>query len=188
MGKKNPKILDKSVCYLAGPIDFDETLGVSFRQQIMEEAKKRKMGIKFLDPTHKLESLTPDVGEEQEEIQRLKKNKSWKKLRKLMRNIVRSDLRQVDVSDFLIVMVDTSIHMCGTYHELILADLQKKPVLAIIKGGKERSSSWLFGILDPDYMFDSIEECIDYLDDVNKGKVELNHRWVLFRKELLKDG
>jgi len=184
---KKVNILDKSVAYLAGPIDMSEDYGVSYRQEIIEETKKRGIGIKFLDPTHKLEALTPDVGEEQEAIRTLKKNRSWTKLRRLMRKIVRSDLRQVDISDFLIVMVDTSIHMCGTYHELILADQQKKPVLVIVKGGKTKASSWLFGIIDPKFMFDNVVDCIDYLDEVNRGKVELNHRWVLFRQELLRD-
>ena len=181
---KNPKILDKALVYMAGPIDFDDSLGVAYRQKIIEETKKRGIGIKFLDPTNKLTTLVNDVGEEQETIQQCKKRKSWTKLTKLMKQIVRSDLRQVDLSDFLIAMVDTSIHMCGTYHELIQADLQKKPVLAIIKGGKETAPSWLFGIIDYKLMFDTIEDCIQYLDDVDSGKVELDDRWVLFRKEL----
>jgi nucleoside 2-deoxyribosyltransferase len=125
-----------------------------------------------------------DVGIEQERINEYKKNKNWEALSSLMQKIVRSDLRQVDLSDFLIVRIDSSIHTCGTYHELILADLQKKPVLAIIKGGKQKCPSWLFGIIDYNFMFDSIDECIEFLYNVNEGKVELNDRWVLFRKEL----
>ena len=181
---KNPHILNKAICYLAGPIDFDESQGVAYRQRIIEETKKKGIGIRFLDPTNKLTTLINDVGAEQDTIKHYKKRKSWKKLTSLMRKIVRSDLRQIDLSDFVIVMVDTSVHMCGTYHELILADLQKKPVLTIIKGGKEHAPSWLFGIIDHHLMFDGIVECVQYISEVNAGQVDLDDRWVLFRKEL----
>jgi nucleoside 2-deoxyribosyltransferase len=180
-------ILDKSVCYLAGPIDHADDLGVGYRRYVIEKSQELGLNIRFLDPTDKITGLADDVGVEQDNIQRLKKRKSWRKLSKLMAKIVRSDLRQVDLSDFIIVMVDTSVHMCGTYHELILADLQKKPVLAIIKGGKQKSPSWLFGIIDHELMFDSMEECLDYLTKVNDGEIELSDRWVLFRQALEKE-
>ena len=35
-------------------------------------------------------------------------------------------LRQVDLSDFIIARVDINIHSCGTYHEIVLADIEKK--------------------------------------------------------------
>lgn len=181
---KRKSILEGTLCYLAGPIDFAEDLGVSFRRYVIAGSKERKLGIRFLDPTNKLVGLQADVGEEQDTIQAYKKRKSWNKLSTLMSKIVRTDLRQVDVSDFVIVMVDTSVHMCGSYHELILADLQKKPVLAVIKGGKQNSPSWLFGIIDHKLMFDDLDECLNYLEDVNKGAIETDDRWVIFRKEL----
>lgn len=180
----NSNILDLSICYLAGPIDYAEDLGVGYRQKILSLAKEKGLNIKFLDPTNKLTGLQDDIGQEQDSIQRYKKRGHWKALTKLMKKIVRSDLRQVDLSDFVIVKVDVGVHQCGTYHELIQADIQKKPVLVIIEGGKEKAPSWLFGIIDYKLMFSTEEECVDYLVRVNSGEEDLDDRWVLFRKEL----
>ena len=183
---KSNTVLGKSVCYLAGPIDHAKDLGVNYRRYVINESEKKGLGIKFLDPTNKLVGLADDVGVEQANIQRFKENNEWDKLTTMMRKIVRADLRQVDLSDFIIVLVDTNVHMCGTYHELILADIQKKPVLAVIVGGKDKAPSWLFGIIDHNLMFDDLDACIDYLSQINKGEVNLSDRWVLFRKELEK--
>lgn len=182
-------VLDGAICYLAGPIDFDENLGVDYRKQIKEKCKDNDLKIKFLDPTHKIGNLVHDVGVEQDKIKELKTNKDWPNLRKMMKKIVKQDLRQVDLSDFIIVMIDTKVHMCGTYHELLTAEWQRKPILAICKGGKQNAPSWLFGILDHKYMFDTIDECLDHLVKLDRGESYLNRKWILFRKELdtLKD-
>jgi len=176
--------LESAVCYLAGPIDFDPDLGVGYRQRIKELCIEANIKLKFLDPTHKLTGLSKDVGQEQNKIQRYKRNQDWKNLRLFMKRIVKEDLRQVDLSDFLIVMVDTSVHMCGTYHELLTAESQRKPVLVITKGGKDKAPAWLFGIIRHEYMFDSIEQCVAHLEKLNNGWEKLNDKWILFRKEL----
>lgn len=184
--KKGNGILDKSMCYLAGPIDFAKNLGVGYRKEFKAMCKANNLKIIFLDPTAKITGLANDVNIEQNNIIKYKKEKKWNNLTKLMKKIVRSDLRQVDLSDFIIVFVDTSIHMCGTYHELVQADIQKKPVLTIINGGKAKAPSWLFGIIDHNLMFESIEECVRFLCKVNNGQTLLDDRWVLFRNELPK--
>jgi hypothetical protein len=84
------------------------------------------------------------------------------------------------------VYVDRDIHMCGTYHELIQADIQKKPVLVIVKGGIERASAWLFGLIKPEYMFNDVDECVEFLINVDSGNQEVDDRWVIFRKDLEK--
>lgn len=185
--KASANVLEKTICYLAGPIDDSPDLGVSYRRYLIDKSKELNLGIRFLDPTNKITGLAADVGVEQDSIQKCKKRGSWRKLTRLMEQIVRSDLRQVDLSDFIIVKIDVSLHQCGTYHELILADLQKKPVLVIVQGGKAKAPAWLFGILDHQLMFDSEDDCLEYLQGVNDGEIELNDKWVLFRKELNKE-
>lgn len=181
---RKSKILDNTIAYLVGPIDQDPNLGTTFRKKIQDLSKKRGLKIIYLDPTAKVTGLAEDVGLEQDNILKYKKKGCWGRLTKLMKRIVRSDLRQVDLSDYVIVFIDTSIHMCGSYHELIQASIQKKPVLIITKNGKKKTPAWLFGIIDHRLIFDDIEKCIDYLCKVNDGKVTLDDRWVLFRKEL----
>jgi hypothetical protein len=177
-------ILEGSVCYLAGPIDEAIDSGFGYRRKIISGCLDRNINIQFLDPTNKLEGLKSEVGTEQNKIRRLRAAGRWKELSETMKSIVRIDLRQVDISDFIIVKIDKSIHMCGTYHELVVADIEKKPILTIIEGGKTKAPAWLFGILDHKYMFDSEEDCLKYLEKVNNNEVELSDRWVLFRKQL----
>lgn len=173
--------LKGSMCYLVGPIDFVDDKGVGFRQQIKDGLSD--LGVVFLDPTAKLDGLTPDVGVEQDKIAKMKEEGRWEDLRAFMKNIVRSDLRCVDYSDFIIAYIDPDVHMCGSYHEIVCAVNQKKPVLAVIKGGKKRASSWLFGILRTDAMFDNIEELVEYFKHPD---FELDERWVLFRDQVFR--
>jgi hypothetical protein len=178
-------VLDDTVCYLSGAIDEAEDHGIGFRQRIISIAKDTYgLKIKFLDPTHKLQGLSNEGKNEQDKIKMYKENARWKDLTVFMKKIVRSDLRQVDLCDFLIAKIDKSIHMCGTYNEIVCADIEKKPILTIIEGGKKCAPSWLFGILDHELMFNNEEECVKYLDKINRGVVELDDKWVLFRKQL----
>ena len=177
-------VLDKSIAYLIGPIDEAKDQGIGYRRKVIKLSKKYGLKIKFLDPTNKLKGLQQEVGTEQEKIVRYKARGRWKDLSNFMKIIVRVDLRQVDFSDFVIAKVDKSIHMCGSYHEIFVADIEKKPILAIIEGGKKNAPAWLFGILDHNLMFDDEEECVKYLSKINDGDIELDDRWVLLRKQL----
>ena len=177
-------VLDKTIAYLCGPIDEVEDQGIGQRREIIKLAQKHGLKIKFLDPTNKLKGLQQEVGTEQDRISRYRDRGRWKDLTNFMKIIVRADLRQVDLSDFIIAKVDKQVHMCGSYHEIFLADIEKKPILAIIEGGKKNAPAWLFGILDHNLMFDDSEECIKYLAKVNSGDVKLDDRWVLLRKQL----
>lgn len=175
-------ILENSICYLAGPIDYAKDQGKGWRKEVKKKLKSYK--IHFLDPTNKLKGLTKEVDSEQEKIKTLKVQKKWEELSKMMKNVVRSDLRCIDVSDYIIAYVDPKVQVCGTYHEMINAINQKKPVLIVVNGGKEKASSWLFGICDYKNMFDSFDELFAYLEKIHKGKIKLNNRWVLIRKQL----
>jgi hypothetical protein len=178
-------ILDGSVMYLAGSMEKALDGGVSFREKIKDECKKRGLKIKFLDPTRKISpKLSGDVIQEKTTIQSLKKKRDWTGLQSLMRKIVREDLRSVALSDALILYIDKTF-ICGSMHELVFAtEMEQKPVLVIAACGKEEAPSWLFGIINPNYIFSSIDECIDYLAALNSGEKALGVKWILFRKEL----
>lgn len=181
MAKQNK--LKDSICYLIGAIDFCENRGVTWRRTVIQECEKRDFGVKFLDPTNKLEGLHSDVGEEQDHIKKLKHAKRWDSLKQLMKTIVRQDHRCVDISDFIIMHVDPKIHMCGSYFELRSALSQKKPYFIIVEGGRSNTPNWLFGILDHNYIFDDIASVISRLQEIDAG-CELNDRWVLIRDKL----
>ena len=180
---KSKDILDKALTYLAGPIDDVEDDGVDWRQRMIKGFKKKKINLTVLDPTHKLGCIPiGEVGEEKQSHLYLKREGRFDVLAEMMKPTVRIDLREVDFIDFLIVRVDVSVHMCGSYHEIIEAVDEHKPILAIIEGGKKNAPSWLFGILDHNLMFNDEEECLEYLDAVNRGIMPLDNKWVLIRK------
>ena len=174
--------LDGAIGYLIGPIDRVKDLGKKWRQDLIKKLSYTK--IKFLDPTNKLRGLTKEVDGEQVRIKALKKNEQWEELSLLMKQVVRSDLRCIDYADFVIMYVDPGVHMFGSIHELTVAVNQKKPILVVIKGGKTKASSWLYGIVDYNFIFDSFEELYIYISKIDSGEVELNNRWVLIRKQL----
>lgn len=179
-----PEILKNSVCYLVGAIDNASDQGIGWRQLVISTCKMNNLRIKFLDPTNKIGCLKKEVGEEHSYICNLKSSKRYDELSDFMHTIVRQDHRCVDLSDFIIFYIDPSVHTCGSYFELQSALTEKKPYFVITKGGKQNTPSWLFGIANHNFFFNSIEEVIDRLVCINNGTIELDDRWVLFRKEL----
>ncbi len=173
--------LKDSICYLVGAIDFCEDQGVTWRKSLIEQCGE--FGIKFLDPTDKIKGLQAEVGSEQEYIKNLKHTKQWDSLKKFMKMIVRQDHRCVDISDFIIMYINTETHMCGSYFELRSALSQKKPYFVIVEGGKAHAPNWLFGILDHNCIYDDIASVIARLREIDQG-CELSDRWLLIRDKL----
>jgi nucleoside 2-deoxyribosyltransferase len=175
-------ILEDSITYLAGPIDCAKDQGTGYRNEIKNKLKKLR--IRCLDPCKKMAGLQEEVGEEQNKIIKYKKAKEFISLQRMMKQIVREDLRMIDYSDFIIAYVDPQVLMCGTVHEIVLSLSQKKPTLVIVKGGLKNAPSWLFGICNLDHMFNDIDGMVKYLDAINDGDKEPESEWVLIRKQL----
>jgi hypothetical protein len=54
----------------------------------------------------------------------------------------------------------------------------------VAEGGKKAMPLWLFGRINPDYIFDSFEELEGYLRGIDMGKIaEDATRWVFFNEE-----
>lgn len=177
-------ILDQSLCYLIGPIEGDNNYGVGWRSRLIKSCKDAELKIIFLDPTNKVTGLQQEIGKEHNELKVLREEAEYDILREKMKQIVREDHRSVDISDFVIVYVNPSVHTCGSYFEVQSALSQKKPYYFIIEGGKTKAPLWLFGIVDHNYMFASIDEVVTELKKVNSGQTKLSNRWVLVRKQL----
>jgi len=175
--------LEYSTVYLAGPIDYADDHGIGWRKSITEQLVQ--MGILVLDPTNKPGNLVSETQKEQDLIRKYKKEKDWTSLCKFMKSIRRTDLRLVDMSDFIIALIDTNIHMCGTYDEIFTAEDQQKPVLFIVPNGIESLSSWMYSVINPAEVFDDVESCVNYIKNINDGTLELDNRWVLVKKELM---
>lgn len=177
-------VLEDSLCYLIGAMDFAPDQGVNWRTRLIRLCQSKKLQIKFLDPTNKIAGLQEEVGEERNKIVDYKNNGDWAQLSSMMRTVVRQDHRCVDLSDFVIFYLDVNIHTCGSYFEFQSALTQKKPYFVIVHGGKKMTPAWLFGICDHNFIFDSVEAVVKALEDINSGATPLTDRWVLFRKQI----
>jgi hypothetical protein len=167
-------------------MNFAKDSGVGWRKEIKEKAKKRGLKIKFLDPTDKPKSPIANddcIHDEKDIIAKFRKTENWESVTKIVKRFRRIDLRMVDRADFIIIFVDTDIHMTGSYDEATTCEKEKKPVLAIVKQGREGAPDWLFGIVNYWEMFKTVDECLEYLDGLNSGKVAMDGRWVIFSED-----
>lgn len=177
-------VLDESLCYLIGAIDAAVDHGKGWRSELIQTCREKGLNIKFLDPTNKVTGLQEEVGDEQVRITNLKESCQWDELSELMETIVHEDDRCVDLSDFIIFYLDPTIHTCGSYFELQAALLEKKPYFLIVPQGKRHTPSWLFGVCNHQWIFDSISSVVEHLVLLNNGQIPLNKRWVLFRQQI----
>lgn len=175
--------LDGMSCYLVGGIDRAKDDGVGWRRDLKEKALKRGLGIKFADPTDKPKSLGDEIpleiGEEKEAVKNLKRLGKWKEALAIVHKYRRFDLRMVDTRDFIIAHIDTTIHICGTYNEVFLAEAQHKPILVIMEEPLYNIPDWLMDVVNvPDEIFSSVDACLDHLVALDNGDCELDDRWV----------
>ena len=171
--------LRKTVFYLAGPIDAVDDDGKGWRQEFRRGAEMRELEIKFIDPSDKPRAFRAEVGHEKLEVKELKRQYRWKDVKKRVNEFARHDRRGVDIADCLIAYVYHDVHMCGSYFEIYRAALQDKPKFLIIKGGRPKCPPWLFDIFEPEEMFDSVNDCIEKLEEMNSQP--LPPHWVLLK-------
>lgn len=173
-------LLKGSLCYGSGPVDRVPDRGRGWREYI--KPKLKELGVGFLNPLKK-----PFYGNYVEDdtfvIRRdsLLELKMYDDLAELMKvKVCRPDLSMVDKSDFLIVYIDTDVHMAGTYHELSSAITQRKPTLIMCKQGKQGIPFWWWGVIPHEFFFSSWDELLLYLKQINDGKIEATKRWRFF--------
>lgn len=165
-------------CYLCGAMDRVKDAGVGWRKAFRMALQGH--GIQWLDPTRKPIKL----GLEDDESRR--RRRLWKAqglfdlVAKEMKPIRCTDLRMVDLSDWMVINIDTDIHACGTYEETTLGNRQKKPMLFHIEQGKANAPDWLFGKVPHEYIFSTWESLLDYVYRVSLGYEDGLGRWYFF--------
>ena len=168
-----------AVVYLAGAIQYDSNSGQCWRDFV--SLKMKDLGVKVFSPTNKPSPFVSEISEELGAVDKYIKEKNWEAAHAYIRDkIIRVDLRMVDKSDFIIARIDPKIHTCGTYHEIILASSQKKPVFIFVDGGIQNIPKWLLGLVHPKYIFDDIGKLLSYLYRIDKSCFTLNNKWILF--------
>jgi len=171
--------LKYQIFYLAGPMDRIPDRGVPWRED-MQEFLWDELEAGVFNPCDK----PIEWGAEDETGRRWRRqsikdaaalyeaghiheaNKIYEAVYENMKDIVASDLRGVDTCHAVILYIDTSVHMCGSYNEQTWACLLKKPVIICCKQGKAGIPDWLFGICRHEMMFGSWDEVKNYLRHV----------------------
>ena len=171
--------------YLAGAMDRVADGGVGWRKKVTPLLEER--GITVLDPCNKPVQVGIEDSLTREKIIKLKESGNYNKIREEYGVIRTLDLRCIDVSDFVIASIDINVHACGTYEEIAVANSQKKPVLIWCQQGKSAAPNWLFFMLPHQHIFGSLEDLIEYLEEVNENQDAYHYkRWFFFDQERLK--
>lgn len=165
--------------YLAGAIDRDNDFGKAWRDEMGDWLTKH--GVVTFNPLAKPIELGIENTENILERREWKKNGEYDRVSKHMDSVRRVDLRMVDISDFLIVNIDVSVHACGTYEEVTWANRCKKPIIVHCEQGKHHMPDWMFDVIPHELMFSNWAEVKTYLNGVDSG-MDTRHfkRWMFF--------
>lgn len=179
--------LSGALAYLCGPMDRVSDRGVEWREDMTKFL--HGLGCGVLNPVDKPTNFAPEdehvyatINSLKESIRRNSDNTSARNaLSMIMQDIVRMDLRMIDVAHFVIMNLDTSVHMCGSYGEQSVACLQKKPVIIHCPQGLHDIPNWIWGICKHEMFFDHWDDVKTYLLSIHKG-TDTNHlnRWRFF--------
>lgn len=164
--------------YLCGPITVDSYKEGNWRDTITPLLEA--YGITVINPCRKPTNQGKEDKDRWVATQDAKKRGDFEQVAagKEVRTI---DLRCVDVSDFIIVALDMRQRPFGTIEEMVLANRQKKPVLVVCvePEGRKSLSDWGFWMLPLEFLFDSFEDLLQYLQKVDSGD-KVSSRWVFF--------
>ena len=165
--------------YLAGAIDRVPDRGAGWRSDITPFLKD--MGVVVFNPLNKPTEVGAEDDSTHETKASLKASERYDELSAMMKVIRATDLRLVDISDFLVVNLDINTHPCGTLEEIFWANRQKKPILVHVEQGKNQAPDWLFGTIPHEMIFSSWGEIMNYLKEVDSSdQVDLKSRWYFF--------
>jgi hypothetical protein len=173
-------------------MEFAKDHGIEWRRKFIDLAWSKGLDIDFIDPTNKPGGEDLKVQEDKEVQIKLQEAGEYFKLREYVSLYRRFDLRFVDISDFLVIVVDPTIHMCGTYNEVFIAEQQHKPCFFICEGGLKTLPRWLFDVIDLDEpergkrcnVFQTIDQVIEELTLIDSGVIPMSNKWVLMRKHI----
>jgi nucleoside 2-deoxyribosyltransferase len=168
--------------YLAGAMDRVPDRGATWRDSISPFL--HGLEIEVFNPITK----PTNIGLEDQDTHliktKLKQQERYDELAAMMKTIRSVDLRLVDISDFMIVNLDLSVHPCGTLEEIFWANRQKKPIIVHMVQGKKHTPDWLFGTIPHQMIFSTWDEIQLYLSHINSSEnIDTHKRWYFFNIE-----
>lgn len=178
MKKYNKKgILNKIKIYLCGAMEYEN--GEAWRNKVEKELGP--LGIRCLNPYKK-----PFCEKIKEDEKSRGKLKDWMAAGDLdtvhehMARVRNDDLRCCDLVDAAICYINPGTNSWGTGEELTTLNREKKPIFVIIEGGKNKCPLWIVGMLKPKYIYNSLEEVIEKIKNIDSGKIKIDsERWQL---------
>jgi len=175
-------LLEKTKSYLVGHMQYAN--GRNWREYAEEELSK--LNITVFNPYKKPFVKDVDEGEETRgKIADDMENGHYSDVANRMKLIRSYDLNLVDRSDFIIAHLLPDVASWGSAEEIVTAVRMKKPIFISMEGGKTKTPLWMMGMLPHHYIYDSIEEVLDMLQQIDSGAKKIDSdRWRLLRKEL----
>lgn len=163
--------------YLSGNCENADKAGADWRKEVTPKLKK--LGLVVFDPVHSpIELSFCDKEKEFEIVKELRAKSEYITLAKIMKEVVRSDLRLCDVADIVIVYLNSKKPTYGTIDEIVTACNQKKPVFVVCEQGMNQMPLWLFGRIPLEYMCDSLETVLSKLEIINSVDKDNLPGWI----------
>jgi len=158
--------------YLSGPMEFHREDCHVWRDKMTD-----KLIVAGFNRNNIIDPVARTPEKEWQDCSTARKHNCYDVLEKIAQKIIKTDLRYVDVTDFVIVHLFDGVRTCGTWDELFLARTQRKPVFVIHPGGVKNASVWLIGRVGANQIFSSMDEVIDRLNAIRVGKVNPPLGW-----------
>lgn len=156
--------------YLAGPIHHIDDCN-SWRDKLTPHLEE--MGVIVQNPCKKTIDNHSCINEDKEKLKELILKENFLEVKKVFFPILKADLRCVDVSHFIIFMYSPKTRQVGSTHELIMANLQKKPILLYYPREEIADfNPWIACLVKAQHIFSSWDLMIDYLKQVNNGNFD----------------
>ena len=175
-------ILYKTRTYLVGHMQYAS--GRDWRGHVEEELAP--LGIQIFNPYKK--PFVKDVNEDEDtrlSISHCMEHGYFNNVAERMKLIRSYDLNLVDRSDFIVAHLLPEVASWGSAEEIVTAVRMKKPMFISMEGGKRKTPLWMMGMLPHHYIYDSIEEVVDMVKQIDNGEKKIDSdRWRLLRKEL----
>ena len=170
--------LSGKTVYLCGPLHAEEDDGIGWRELITPRLVS-DYGLIVDDPTKKTANGVGEVGEDKARFKKLIKEKKFLEAKEAFWPIVRKDLRSVDKADFLIFNYLPASPTIGTWHEIINAQYQKKPILMKYpEHCLDIFNPWVLTFVKATWCFPTWQELFEELDKVNNKQFDSSH-WTL---------
>jgi len=172
--------LNKTKTYLAGAMDRVADGGFGWRDKLTPLLEN--MGIQVLNPCRQPIRNVTENEDTRARINYYKETGQYEKIKKEYSKIRNADLRCIDISDFIICHVDISVHMCGSYEEIVTANRQKKPILIWCEQGKNQAPNWLFLMLPHEHIFSNMNQLVEHLSSIHMDDSLIkSNRWLFLQ-------